>query len=68
MQVAVIESCYRVTPTEHEAAQAILADDAPAVFLRDGRMCEPSTHRRWARDVILRASLYGVGEGASFAA
>ena len=68
LQVAVIESCYRVTPSEHEAAQAILADDAPAVFLRDGRMCEPSTHRRWARDVIVRAQLYGVGEGASFAA
>ena len=68
LQVAVIESCYRVTASEHEAAQAILADDAPAVFLRDGRMCEPSTHRRWARDVIARARLYGVGEGASFAA
>ena len=66
--VAVIESCYRVTVSEHEAARAILADDAPAVFLRDGRMCEPSTHRRWARDVMVRARLYGVGEGASFAA
>ena len=45
---------------EQEEAEAILAPDATAVFRMGGRMCEPTTHSKWARDIILRAQVYGV--------
>lgn len=59
-QIPVIEACYRVLPQEWETAQAILEADAPAVFLRNGRLCEPSTHRRWAEQIVQRAAHYGL--------
>ena len=59
-QIPVIEACYRVSAQEWETAQAILEADAPAVFLRNGRLCEPSTHRRWAEQIVQRAAHYGL--------
>ena len=59
-QIPVIEACYKVSPQEWETAQAILEADAPAVFLRNGRLCEPSTHRKWAEQVTQRAAHYGL--------
>ena len=59
-QIPVIEACYKVSPQEWESAQAILEADAPAVFLRNGRLCEPSTHRRWAEQIVQRAAHYGL--------
>ena len=59
-QIPVIEACYKVSPQAWETAQAILEADAPAVFLRNGRLCEPSTHRRWAEQIVQRAAHYGL--------
>ncbi len=59
-QIPVIEACYQVGAQEWETAQAILEADAPAVFLRNGRLCEPSTHKRWAEQIVQRAAYYGL--------
>jgi len=62
-QIPVIEAAYRVTRHEVEAAEMILAPDAKAVFRVGDMMCEPATHRHWARSVLQRARTYGtVGE------
>jgi citrate lyase beta subunit len=61
-QVAVIEQEYRVGRLELRLAEAILQEDASAVFMIDHHMCEPATHRNWAREVVARAEIYGVGE------
>lgn len=58
-QISVIEAAYAVTLVEVEAAEAILAPDAPAVFRVGDMMCEPATHRQWARAVLERARVYG---------
>jgi len=59
-QIGKIETMFRVDRTDVEEAEAILAPDAQAVFRMGGRMCEPTTHSKWARDIILRAQVYGV--------
>jgi citrate lyase beta subunit len=59
-QVPLIESQYRVHARDLEAAQQILDVSAPAVFRLHGAMCEPTTHHRWASQIIERARLYGV--------
>jgi citrate lyase beta subunit len=59
-QVDIVQSAFRVTSTDFEAAQKILDIDAPAVFKFGGSMCEPATHRTWAQRILSRAHLYGV--------
>ena len=64
-QVAVINAALRPSISEVAEAQAILADDAKAVFGHDGSMCEPKTHAAWARLVLARHRQLGVhAEGA----
>lgn len=65
-QVAVIQSALAVSAAEFDDARLILADDAPAVFARDGTMCEPATHRAWAERLLDRAAIHGiVGTGST---
>ncbi|GGJ39340.1 HpcH/HpaI aldolase/citrate lyase family protein [Deinococcus roseus] len=64
-QVPVIESLYRVSGTDLEMAEAILAADAPAVFKMGDAMCEPATHRNWAEQVVDRYQVYGLDPGTS---
>lgn len=59
-QVELIEQHYRVYATQLDTANAVLDREAPAVFQRDGIMCEPATHRNWAVSVLERARIYGV--------
>jgi citrate lyase beta subunit len=59
-QIPVIHEALRVNPPELAAAQAIVADGAEAVFKVDGIMCEPATHRAWARRIIARSEYWGV--------
>lgn len=59
-QIALIEQHYRVDANEVETAREILSAEAAAVFQRDGRMCEPATHRNWAEALVARAEIYGV--------
>lgn len=61
-QVSVIQSALRVDPRELESARLILADGAPAVFKNNGAMCEPATHRRWAKNLIARAERWGTAD------
>lgn len=59
-QVPHISQAFAVTAEEAEQAQAILNDDAAAVFQIGGVMCEPSTHRGWAERVLARMHFYGL--------
>lgn len=59
VQLPTVLAGYRVTETDLAEATALLAPDAQAVFKMNGRMCEPATHARWARDIVARAAHYG---------
>jgi citrate lyase beta subunit len=58
-QVETIHAAYRVPRADHDAALAICAHAAPAVFAVGGAMCEPATHQRWAEAVLARATTFG---------
>jgi citrate lyase beta subunit len=58
-QIQHIEDAYKVLESDLVEARHILAADAPAVFRLGGRMCEPTTHSRWAEDLLQRAQIYG---------
>ncbi|MBC7997643.1 MAG: HpcH/HpaI aldolase/citrate lyase family protein [Leptolyngbya sp.] len=58
-QIQLIENGFRVDPRDLEEARKIILPGAPAVFKMNGRMCEPTTHTRWAVDIITRADIYG---------
>lgn len=59
-QIPVIESLYQVSQREFKLAEAMINEQAPAVFQMSGQMCEPSTHREWAQRLVDRARRYGV--------
>lgn len=59
-QVRQIHDLYRPTAREVREAQAILEEQALAVFGSSGSMCEPATHRSWAEGIIARAQTYGI--------
>lgn len=63
IQIALIQSCYRVSAEDHAEAGAILAGNQ-AVFGSRGAMCETSTHRRWAETVRRRGELFGIAPPA----
>ena len=58
-QVGPIQRAYRPGPEELEQARLVLAPDAPAVFGHAGSLCEPATHRGWARRTLERARVHG---------
>lgn len=58
-QIAHIESCYKVREKDLKAAEAILHDNAAAVFKMNDSMCEVATHRAWAHSIIRRCQVYG---------
>jgi citrate lyase beta subunit len=62
VQLPVIHAALAVSSADLAEAGSILSADAPAVFGRTGRMCEPATHRRWAEAINQRALLYGVAD------
>ena len=59
-QIPVIEKLYQVSQHDLNLAEAMINEQAPAVFQMSGQMCEPSTHRAWAQRLIARAQRYGV--------
>lgn len=61
--IKVIETFYMVKETHLEMAQAILRDDAPAVFGMHGTMCEKATHSTWAHEIVERSRVYGIFGG-----
>lgn len=59
-QIKIIEAGFRVDAMDLEEAQKILDPNAKAVFKMNDRMCEPTTHTKWAAAIIERAGIYGV--------
>lgn len=57
-QVPIIEELMRAGDAEITEAEAILSQDARAVFQIGGVMCEPATHSAWARRVLARAESF----------
>lgn len=64
-QVPVIEDCYRVHAADLEMANRVLSADVPGVFRMHDSMCEPATHRNWARHVLKSALCFGLRDGAA---
>lgn len=58
-QIDVIHSAYAVSREDYDEAIKIVDPAAPAVFKPGRRMCEPTTHRTWATNIITRANIYG---------
>ncbi len=67
-QIKLIEAEFAVSQGDLDEAHKILEPNAPAVFRMGGRMCEPTTHSNWAKDIIHRAKIYGVKAPAESAA
>ena len=58
-QIPLIHAGLRVSLDEYQDALRILNSDE-AVFKSNGAMCEPATHRQWAKNTLMRAHLYGI--------
>ncbi|KQM19624.1 HpcH/HpaI aldolase/citrate lyase family protein [Novosphingobium sp. Leaf2] len=61
-QIAVIQTALAAPADDVDEARLLLAEDGPAVFGRDGVMCEPATHRIWATRMLERAAHFGIVE------
>lgn len=59
-QISMMEKAYAVPKADFEVAQKLLHPAAPAVFRMDDRMCEKTTHAKWARCIVRLAELYGL--------
>ena len=65
-QLALIESHYRVQPSDVAVAEKIMEKDSPAVFKMGNSMCEVATHRAWAQAVIQQANHFGTYPNNNF--
>jgi citrate lyase beta subunit len=63
-QIDVIQSLYAVDPLDNAEAQMILSKASDAVFASRDAMCEPATHRGWAKLVQRRAEHFGLNHDA----
>lgn len=59
-QIHAVKTAFAVHPQDHAQALAILADDAKAVFKQNDTMLEPATHKAWAKEILTRASVFGL--------
>lgn len=58
-QISIIQDALAVPADQFDEARTVLATNAPAVFARDGVMCEVATHRGWATRILDRAAVFG---------
>jgi citrate lyase beta subunit len=58
-QLALIERCFQIKNEDLITAQAILHEQAAAVFKMNDSMCEIATHKTWAMNIIKRHQIYG---------
>lgn len=58
-QIPVIQRALMVSSLDHQDALRII-NSSQAVFKAGGAMCEPATHRRWAKSVLDRVHYFGV--------
>jgi len=59
-QTPVINRAFQVLRADIEHARAALDSEAQAVFKMGGMMCEPATHRAWAKRTMARQEVFGV--------
>lgn len=58
-QIKYIHEALMVEPAEYEGAIQII-NSCQAVYKHDGAMCEPATHRQWAKNIVERSKHYGL--------
>jgi citrate lyase beta subunit len=58
-QIELIQNAWMVTPAEYEDALRII-NSTKAVYQHAGAMCEPATHRQWAKNILERSKLFGI--------
>ncbi len=58
-QIDYIQAAWMVDPEEYDDALRIL-NSSKAVYQHAGAMCEPATHRQWAKNILERSKLYGI--------
>jgi citrate lyase beta subunit len=58
-QVPVIEAMYSVDRDDYDMALSVTKSSSPAVFKMYNAMCEVSTHKKWAEDIVARRLFYG---------
>ncbi|GIU12826.1 HpcH/HpaI aldolase/citrate lyase family protein [Shewanella glacialipiscicola] len=63
-QIPVIQRALMVSSLDHQDALRII-NSSQAVFKAGGAMCEPATHRRWAKSVLDRVHYFGVSTAVS---
>ncbi|MCA1770593.1 MAG: HpcH/HpaI aldolase/citrate lyase family protein [Halomonas sp.] len=65
VQTPVVNKAFRVSTEDIEQACAALDSKAAAVFQLGGVMCEPATHREWAKRTMARKEIFGIAEEAA---
>lgn len=58
-QIKYIHEALMVDYTEYEDAVKII-NSSQAVYKHGGAMCEPATHRQWAKNILERSKHYGL--------
>ena len=58
-QVGLYHELVKVTKSDFEEAVAILLDDK-AVYAQNNKMVEPVTMSPWAKEIVMRAQIYGL--------
>ncbi|MCL1132384.1 HpcH/HpaI aldolase/citrate lyase family protein [Shewanella sairae] len=58
-QIPVIQNALMVSSLDHQDALRIF-NSSQAVFKSGGAMCEPATHRHWAKSVLERVHYFGI--------
>ncbi|MDR1109640.1 MAG: HpcH/HpaI aldolase/citrate lyase family protein [Deltaproteobacteria bacterium] len=64
-QIEPIHRAYRPSPDDFALALALTDPKCPAVFRHGDRMCEKAVHSAWARGVLRRAEIFGLGQAAA---
>lgn len=65
VQTPVVNDAFRVSADDIAQARAALDSEAAAVFQLGGVMCEPATHRAWAKRTMARKEIFGIAEEAT---
>ncbi|MEA3354726.1 MAG: HpcH/HpaI aldolase/citrate lyase family protein [Campylobacterota bacterium] len=59
-QAKITNEVYAVTQKELDEAKAILDIQNEAIFRFEDKMCEPSAHHTWAKNIIRRYDVFGL--------
>lgn len=59
-QINAVQQALAVSNATFVQAQAVLVNDAKAVFKHDNAMLEPATHHAWAKEILQRHAVFGI--------